>query len=183
MDDPVLPICKFDVSRLPETGGNWELVANENEREAIAEFAGMSALEELRASFRATPFGHAGATVLGQIEAVAVQPCTVTLEPVRQHISASFEQLYLPGRSADRRSDKEELVLDAFEDDPPERYAGPLDLWQMAIETLILNFDPFPRADDADSHLAGASDEKEPPSDESPFSALAALKKDHKTGR
>lgn len=167
-----LPVCKLDVSRLPATGKDWNLVANENEREAIAKFAGFSTVENFGGEFHVAPFGEGGAEIAGHIDADIVQTCVVTLEPVREHIKAPIEIRFLPEKTQ-RQDARKELVVDAFEDDPPESFDGFIDLWQLAIEALILHANPFPRSVDADEELAATAENNEDTGDGSPFSVLS----------
>jgi uncharacterized metal-binding protein YceD (DUF177 family) len=176
LSENTLPAEQIRAAQLPSAGIGRELIADESQRAAIARFAGLSSIESFKGSFQVAPTSGNGAIVTGQIDAEITQPCVVTLEPVHEHLSVPVERRFL--LEAPQNGDiHDELLADVFEEDPPESYDGLIDLWQIAIEALVLNFNPFPRADDADEFLADATGEDEAPTADSPFSALTALKK------
>ena len=129
-----------------------------------------------------------------------LRACVVTLEPVPEEIDAPFMRLWsadaaeegaaleagaMTGAGAvdeDALAELEELEAAAeFDLGEPivERTPDPLDLGAVAIETLRLALDPYPRAKDAqfDGVIAGPPG-AEPLTDEAikPFGGLAALK-------
>ena len=162
------PVAVDDV---PEEGRHFVLVADADTRAAIARMAGARDLPRLQANFDLTRAVAGGLRVAGRVSATVGQTCVVTLEPLANEIIEDIDLLFVPqttGQPAgeDARSD------DRYLDEAEPLTGGSVDLGALATEFLILGIDPYPRR-------AGAV--FQPPLDsapeESPFAALAALKK------
>lgn len=168
------------VADLPETGRRIDLAADEAARAAIAEAAGVRAIDRLEAAFELIPEGRGAVHVTGRVLATVGQLCVVTLEPLQSEVDEAFDLLFRPPAEASntkkgaRRTPAGEGGLAAGTDDPPEVIqSGVIDLGAVATEFLILGIDRYPRK-------PGIA--FEPPAEEAdpaahPFAALAALKK------
>ncbi|MEM8754274.1 MAG: DUF177 domain-containing protein [Pseudomonadota bacterium] len=113
----------------------------------------------------------------GAISARVVQSCVVTLEPVAATVDEPFERLYDPAAAP---VDPMEVEVAPDEDDPPEPLGAGVDVGAVALETLALSLDPYPRAKGAVFEgRAAAPPGAEPITPEAlkPFAGLAALKK------
>lgn len=143
--------------------------ATDAEREALARRFGLEALDELRATFDLLEV-DGGAVVTGEVTAHVAQACVISLEPVRSHIRADVDVVFLPD-PPEVESDTDE---EATESDPPERLPddGIVDLGELAAQYMALALDPYPRHPDAT--LPGGTAAAEAPA--GPFAALAALK-------
>lgn len=113
--------------------------------------------------------------VFGEIRALIVQVCGVTLDPIEQAIDEPFDVEFRRGTRpvADMEPD-----FDALGDDDPEPIEhGLIKVGRLACEIVASAIDPFPRAEDAtlDQHEVGAEE-----ADAHPFAALARLKGDEK---
>lgn len=141
-------------------------------RAAIARRLGLVELDRfaLTAEVRAVA---GGIGVRGDVRARLVQSCAATDLPVPATIAEPFDLKFLrdmpPGDIEDM-----EVELGAADIDVLPLEHDRVDLGEVAVQTLSLALDPFPRHPDADRILA----EKGVLSEEQagPFAALAALK-------
>ena len=163
-----VPVAVEDV---PETGGHFDLTADSQTRAAIAKVAGLRDLSRLEAAFDVSRQGSGGLRVAGRIAATVGQTCVVTLEPVANEVAEDVDLVFVPQASVSE-TDGTGTKAEATQHEIEPLVGGVVDLGALATEFLILGLDPYPRK-------AGAvfqSPEETGP-DESPFSALAALKK------
>jgi len=172
-----VPVALSDV---PESGLHIDLTADPATRAAIAALAGVNALKRLDAAFDLTRHGRGGLHVSGTVRGTVAQTCVVTLDPLDNDIDETVDLTFVPpgGAAAPASDAVEETVLYPDDADPPEELVnGVVDLGRIATEFLVLGVDPYPRKPDAVFTSPSAAD-----SPDSPFAALAALKKDE-TGR
>jgi hypothetical protein len=162
------------VGDVPEAGRHVVLTPDASVRAAIAQVAGVTAVPELSASFDVTLRGRDGLHVVGRVAARVEQLCVVTLEPIESRVEEPIDLVFLPAQAAAQVElrDVEEIEL-AVEDPPEVLEGGIVDLGAIATEFLLLGIDPYPRKPGAvfEAPHTGPDDE------ESPFAALAALKK------
>jgi len=160
------------LDEIGETGRNVELEASEAVRAALAQAAGVDAVERLRARFDLTRRGRDRLHVSGEVSGTVRQTCVVTLDPVENEISEAIEVDFAPSLGqADRTG---EVELDAATAEEVEPLVGnAVDLGLLATEFFILGIDPYPRkpgvAFDAPKTAADPADH--------PFARLAALQK------
>ncbi len=170
----VVPVAVDDI---PEEGGQrFDLVADPSTRAAVARIAGLRELPRLEANFEVTRFGVGGLRVAGRVSATVGQTCVVTLEPLTDEVEEEIDLEFAPPVAAARQAEEAGPADEAANHTEP-LIDGTIDLGVLATEFLILGIDPYPRKPDAVF---------QPPQDataeESPFAALAALKKDHEEG-
>jgi uncharacterized metal-binding protein YceD (DUF177 family) len=167
------------VAQIPEGGLHRELDADEVQRKAIADIAGLREVLSAHASFDVTPKSGGRFHVAGQVRARVGQTCVVTLDPIETEIDETIDLMLAPPEQIPALSD---LVDDAAEDDvdPPEPIEGGIiDLGRLATDALFLGIDPYPRKPDA-----VFNHEVTPPDPEDhPFAALKALKAKPKAKR
>lgn len=167
-----VPVALTDV---PESGLHLELSADAPTREAIAALAGVNALSRLEAVFDVARQGRGGLHVTGVVSGTVEQTCVVTLDPVENEVREEVDLVFGPPGAAPAEP-APEAVLHPDEAEPPEPLVdGTIDLGRIATEFLVLGVDPYPRKPDA----VFAAPTAEVGSD-SPFAALAALKKEDK---
>jgi uncharacterized metal-binding protein YceD (DUF177 family) len=152
-------------------GERVELVADEAERQSIAERLGLRALDRLEAHatlFRTGPAVRAE----GRIGASVEQSCVVTGERVDACVDEPFALLFMPEPKGLGRD--EEIELGEEDCDIVFHDGATIDLGSAVADTLALCIDPYPRSASADAALkeAGVLTEEQA----SPFAALAALK-------
>ncbi|HWA18532.1 MAG TPA: DUF177 domain-containing protein [Devosia sp.] len=159
---------------MPATGRDLAVTPNEDERAALAEAVGVSAVNDLHVQLHAVKF-RGGIRVTGRLTAEIVQPSVVSLDPVTQAISEPIDRIFLPGgEKAYAGAAGAEIFVDLEGDDIPDHFEGPeADLSGLIVETLALGIDLYPRAE-GETVEAVLSEPDEPP--ESPFAALKALK-------
>lgn len=166
-----------DVDKVPEGGLRFEVSADEATRAAIAALAGVAALPRLEAAFDVVRWGRGGLHVTGEVRGTVGQTCVVTLEPIENDIHEAVDLTYAPPSSA-TGADSLEIVLRPDAVDPPEPLTGgTVDLGRVATEFLLLGVDPYPRKPEAVFASPAAGEGAE-----SPFAALAVLKKGHTKG-
>ena len=152
-------------------GDRLDIVAEEGERNAVAERLGLVSLERLEAHAVMSRDGQA-IRATGRLKASLEQSCVATGEAVPAHLDEPFDLRFAPEPGAGRAD--EEIELGASDLDTVFHDGSAIDLGGAIIDTLALGLDPYPRSAGADAALkeAGVLTEDEA----SPFAALAALK-------
>jgi len=162
-----VPVAVEDVA---EDGRHFDLVADATTRAAVARIAGLRDLPRLEATFDVTRHGQGGLRVIGLVAATVGQSCVVTMEPLANEVAEEVALVFVPQSAMPK--DGETATYDRRAEDREPLIGGSIDLGALATEFLILSLDPYPRKPDAIF---------QPPADskpeESPFAALAALKK------
>jgi len=153
-------------------GERLDLIADEAERNAVAERLRLGGLERFEAH---VTLSRSGAVVRaeGRVVASLEQSCVVTGEPVPAHVDEPFALLFMPEPREGRPDEEVEL---GEEDCDVVFYDGAaIDLGSAVADTLALSIDPYPRSASAEVALkeAGVLTQEQA----SPFAALAALKK------
>jgi uncharacterized metal-binding protein YceD (DUF177 family) len=153
-------------------GMRVDLVADEQERQAIAQRLGLVSLERLEAH---ASFEKEGQRIRarGRIRASLEQSCVATGDPVAEHIDEPFDLVFLP-EPADGAPDQE-IQLGEADCDVVFYDGGAIDLGSAIADTLAVAMNPYPRSAGADAALKEAGVLSE--SQAGPFSALAKLKK------
>ena len=152
-------------------GDRLDLIADEQERAAVAKRLGLASLDRLEAH---VTLGRTGEVVRaeGRLLAALDQSCVVTGDPVAAHVDEPFALLFTP-EPQDGGPD-EEIELGEAEMDVVFYEGGAIDVGEAVAETLLLNLDPYPRAPDADAALKAAGVKSE--AEAGPFGALAGLR-------
>jgi len=161
-------------------GGEIRIMAETDERAALARRLGLVALDSLHATVCLDPKESGGGVRLrGTLRADVTQACVVTLEPMRSSVEAPFERRYARAEGQ-RPPEPEDIPPDGEE--PPEPLVGDtVDLGEAVAEQLALEIEPFPRTPNAafSGYVSGtvdtedAEDGAEP---SGPFAALAEIK-------
>ena len=152
-----------------------------DERAELAGRLGIVGVDALRVAIRIAPTSRDRYRLTGEVKAVVVQTCGVTLEPVQQAIREPLDQAYERGRvrsglSGEAAELAGEISIDPMADDPPEIISGDaIDAGPIIEETVAMALDPFPRKPDAALDVSEAGN-PEAPAAPSPFAALADLK-------
>jgi uncharacterized metal-binding protein YceD (DUF177 family) len=153
-------------------GDRLDLVADDQERSAIAGRLGLRSLERLEAH---VCLGRDGSAVRcrGRLRASLEQSCVATGEPVAEHVDEAFEIAFLPEPRGGRPD--EEIELAPEDCDIVFHDGAAIDLGAAIADTLALNMDPYPRSAGAEAALqdAGVLTEEQA----GPFAALAKLKR------
>jgi uncharacterized metal-binding protein YceD (DUF177 family) len=152
-------------------GDRVDLVADESERQAIAERLGLNALERFEAHAILSRKGEM-IRAEGRLQATLEQSCVVTSDPVASHIDEPFDLMFTPAPGS---GEPEEVELGETDCDVVFYDGAAIDLGSAIADTLALSIHPYPRSAGADATLkeAGVMSEAEA----SPFAALAKLRK------
>ena len=169
---------------VPADGLSMEIVANEDERKAIARFLDLPEVSRLEMAFDLKRPSSRSLVVAGVLTADLQQVCGVTLEPFDVAVTENTELrfvaprgLSVAGAKSDRQLPKPASKTVAPEphpvdlDEPDELVDGGVDLGVIAVETLTLALDPYPRKPGV-AFEAPVSEDFE----EHPFAALARLR-------
>jgi hypothetical protein len=157
---------------VPEGGRQFDLVADEPTRSAVAKLAGLRTLPELTASFDVSRYGRNGLHVVGIVSATVGQICVVTLDPIEEKLEEPIDLIFSAPKTGPRGGDND-VEIEVTADDAPEPLIdGAVDLGALATEFLILGINPYPRKPEAEFQPPATGDDTG-----HPFAALAALKK------
>lgn len=153
-------------------GERLDLIADEDERQAVAARLGLEALSCLEAHVVLSRTGQIIRTK-GRLQAALEQSCVVTGDAVAAHIDEPFEILFMP--EPEVGGPDEEIELREEDCDVVFHDGSAIDLGSAIADTLALSLDPYPRSAGAEAALkeVGVMSEAEA----SPFAALAQLRK------
>jgi uncharacterized metal-binding protein YceD (DUF177 family) len=151
----------------------FDLAPDEATRAQVAQYAGLLGLPFLRFQGEVAPRGR-DLTLRAVLEAVVVQPCSLTLAPVSTRLSETVERRYLADHVEPQG---DEVELDAEDDSEP--LPEVIDAGAVATEALILALPLYPRAagarlDRADFGPPGAA--PLPDGQRRPFAGLEGLR-------
>lgn len=116
------------------------------------------------------PEGGEGWRFTGQLHADVVQPCVVTLKPVRTHLEEPVVRIWSPHVTEPDAAGETEM-----RDDEIEALGQTIDLGAVLAEALSLALPPYPRCEDA--ALPDAVDEAPAEDRRRPFADLDKLLK------
>ena len=153
----------------------FRISAEPPERAALAPYLGVDSVERLSLAGFISPWGKGGWRVRGRLVAKIVQTCVVTLEPVRSRIEEDVERVYVPAGQTPRQP---EVVLLPDDDDSPDPFTDSIDPAELAVQSLSLLIDPYPRRSDAALDAGMLGSDSVPAADDGvakPFSGLAEL--------
>lgn len=178
--DAAGPVSHFvTVSKLPGKGLIVKAEADDDQRAALAAAHELQQVERFAYNLHLSPWKGRGVRISGDVEAVIVQHCTVTLEPVRTLIDEAIETVFVPedSRLARPQIVEGELIVSPEGDDVPETFAhGRIDVGALAEEFFELAIPLYPRLEGAELpdgiDAAGVRAEES----ENPFAVLSALK-------
>lgn len=142
----------------------FRIAADDALRAGLARELGISDVPALEFQGELRPFGRHDWELEARLKAEVVQPCVVTLAPVRTRLDEAVMRRYLhdmPEPEADE--------IEMPEDDTAEPLPAVIDLGAVIAEALALALPLYPRAEGADAALP----EVEPT--EKPFAGLADL--------
>lgn len=154
----------------------FDIAPEPDEKPAIARFLGIEALRKLRFRGELVPAPDDGWRIEGRLTAELVQSCVVTLAAVVQQVDEPIVRDYVP---EDGFTLPDEIDLDPEGEDDPDPYGSTIDPGLLAIESLALTLDPYPRAPGVPPAEFTATPPGASPladQDLKPFAKLAVLK-------
>lgn len=166
----------FRVATLsPRKPTRFDLVADGAQCRALAVELGLSRVDSLSFKGEIRPSGKRDFTVVADLQARIVQPCSISLVPVKTVISEQVERKFLA----------DFVVPDGVElemhdgDDAIEPLPEVIDIGFLATEALVLVVPQYPRAPGAELGNVAVAEPGVTPlkdGDLKPFAGLAALK-------
>jgi hypothetical protein len=143
----------LEVDRVPEEGLDLAISASSVERQALADFDKIPAIERLDAEFHIARRADGSFNVSGEVRARVTQTCVVSLEPFESEIIEAIDVDFAPSAEAEqarptaaRRAETDLESVDLDKDDPPDPIIeGKIDLGALASEFFALGLDPYPR--------------------------------------
>lgn len=151
----------------PRAATPFLLTPDESTRKAIAEELQISDLPKLSFQGEIRARGGDAWALTGQLRARVVQPCVITLKPVRTGIDEPVERVFSPHL---RPPEEEEVEMP---DETLEPLGQFIDLSAVMIEALALALPQYPRARDA--ALGDSAIEDDTPDTKKPFAGLDKL--------
>lgn len=162
------------IDKLPAGGRSISVVADAEERVAIAEAMQIFSVEAFSATLSIVPL-RGGLRAQGHLDARVTQSSVVSFEPVAETVSEDIDRVFLPApRDSQPPAPGSEIFIDLENDDFPDHIDGPeVDLSALLLETLALGLDPYPKlpGESLDTLGVAVSDVEE-----GPFAKLARLK-------
>lgn len=164
-----------DIAGLAEDEVRRDITANEREREALARRFGLIALDRLTATVRLVRVRGGAVRVNADFEADVVQCCVVTLAPVPAHVTESLSVAFSPKAA---HEPAEDIDLSPMAEEVPEPLVGgAIDVGETVAQYLALALDPYPRAPGVRFEPVIYAGPEHKVLENSPFSALASLRK------
>lgn len=165
----------FRVTALsPRKPTRFDLVASPAQRIALAQELGLSRVESLTFKGEIRPSGKRDYAVVADLTARIVQPCSISLQPVKTDISEQVHRTFLADFVVPD-GDEVEMTGDETIDPLPEI----IDAGLVATEALVLAIPLYPRAPGAELTAATYAEPGVKPLDDAdlkPFAGLAGLK-------
>ena len=169
-----LPSLPFRVTSIAgRSATHFKFAPDAAARKAIAATLDLIDLPQMMFEGDIRPSGKRDMVLTGKLTALAIQPCSVTLEPVRTRIDEPVLRQYM----ADFEMPNGEEV-EIPEDDSVEALGEVIDAAAVAIEALALALPLYPRAPGVElGEVVVAPPDVEPlrDADLKPFSGLAKL--------
>jgi len=154
-------------------GLEFEIVADEFERAAIAARLGVEAVADLKGRVIVKRWRRSGARLTAEVSGKMTRLCVVSLEPFEVPFCEEFDVRFAdPADDIAMRAGEGELILDPDSDEPPEILeSGAFDAGEIILQQLVLGLDPYPRKSGVEFEEI-----KETTEESSPFAALKDLK-------
>ena len=172
--DAPLPSLPFKVAAIAgRNATHVKFAPTAAARAAIAADLGLLSLPQLLFDGEIRPAGKRDLILTGRLTALAIQPCSVTLEPVKTRVDEAVTRKYLADYVV---ADGEEVEIP--EDDTQEPMGEVIDAAAVAMEALALALPLYPRAPGVELGEVGVAPEGAEPlrdADLKPFAGLAAL--------
>ncbi len=172
--DPALPSLVFRVAAIAgRSATHVRFTPDPAARKAISAALGLLDLPHMQFDGEIRPSGKRDLVLSGTLTALAIQPCSVSLEPVRTRINETVVRQYLADFQI---ADGEEVEIP--EDDTLEPLGETIDAAKVAIEALALALPLYPRApgvDLGDVTVAAPGISPMSDADLKPFAGLAKL--------
>ena len=159
---------------IEKNGLQREIVAEAQECAALAQRFGILGLKDLRATLDIRKLNDGEAVnVTGHLTAKVTQKCTISLDPFEADMSVQLDQVFVRAGAPVTEADEDPDEEDAYDE---EIEGNAIDLGEMVAQCLALELDPYPRKPGIE--YVPEAEELQDSGAESPFAALAQLKRD-----
>lgn len=183
-ETPRYPDLVLDVSALTKRKRTQiDLCPDSAQTRALMQDLKLNGLRKVSLKGQLTPTGKHDFLLVTELGATAVQPCTITLEPVTTRIETEITRRFvadMPEHGAEADAEEDEFGGTAMlEDDSIEPLGRAIDLWRVLSEALALELPDYPRAEGAELGTVNITEPGKTALDEEaikPFAGLAALK-------
>ncbi len=166
-----IPTLNIDVAVLPKSGKCLTLSADRAGLLFLRENTEAEEVVNFEAELVFKPWKMNGAWLKGTIRTELVQICVNTLEPIDVLVEFEVSRSFLPASDplfGNQSIVDGELVIDPEADELPDYLEGTsINVWDVVLEELNLQIDPFPRL--ADSELDEKMQEVSEPDTHKPF--------------
>lgn len=162
-----------DLTRLPQKGMILEISAQKDELAQIAKRFSLLEISDLSA--RVTLSGQKSVRVKGSFAATVTQRCVVTLEPVVEKVTGTFDEVYTSEIQTLRPEELIEIDMEAEERLPMGD--GKVDIGELVLEHFALALNPYPKKAGLHTDFFYKDEAPEDELAENPFAKLAELKK------
>lgn len=164
----------LNVSNLPADGLTFSVEAKSDERRALRHRLGLEEISKLCMAGQMQRGPRPQIVILrGVVDAMCVQTCVVTFDPVPQQIHTEVERYF----HLDPVPASEEIVVSPDDEEPEPLEHGIVDLGEVAVEELSLALDPYPHAPHADAFLEQYGSVEIGETSASPFDVLDPLRR------
>lgn len=162
----------------------FKMALSKPELHAMIEDLDVTDLQKLKFEGSVRALGRTDWQLSGQLAATVVQPCSITLSPVRTRIETKITRRYLaqmpePRASGDAAAASDPDGEPSFDDETIEPLGAEIDLMTVLREALLLEIPDFPRSAGAELGAAQFTEQGLAPmtdQDARPFAGLADLK-------
>lgn len=173
---PMPNVTSFAVADLPQNRPTkFNLHPNESQLADIASELGLSSARKMHFAGQISAQGRSNWVLTAKLGATVVQPCIVTLEPVKTRIDMDVRRVFLAALPDPGLGE-----VEMHEDENIELLGAAIDPFVVMIETLTLVLPQYPRKDDANLGESVFTEPGQKPmtdEDARPFAGLADLGK------
>jgi uncharacterized metal-binding protein YceD (DUF177 family) len=159
-----------DIREVGEHGLEATRTAGPDQCAAVAAQLGLVSCDKLDVHYKIRPIAAGRLRLEATLDAIVVQECVVTLDPVSSELSEAFELELWPAEKFPQTS---EATIDPLGADEPERIEnGVIDIGRIVCDHLAGLIDPYPRKPGV---VFSWRDENDQPGAEKPFAKLENL--------
>ncbi len=163
-------VRRVDLTDLSQAGSEFDILADEKERLALARWAKVTAISAFGGKVTLKRLDRTRFRLSAALSSDIEQACVVTLEPVFAHIERAFErELQYFERPAETGG---VLTLAAGDDETPDAISDlNYDMAAPLLEEFSLAIDPYPRK----AGVQFAAPREPPEESDNPFAVLKSL--------
>lgn len=165
-------VWDYPVTDIPQAGLKRDRAFTDAERTLLAANLNLLSIDTATASYRLASIAGGGYHLKGTLTAVLQNACVVTLEPVQQNLTDTFDVEFWPSPKSGADDGGDITILSGADVEPLDDHSIPVG--RIVFETFSAAIDPFPRKHGA--AFEAPADATKTSASISPFAALAKLK-------